>query len=45
MYLTWAAASVSPQRALEAALMDSPNSGSLLFFAFWEMPAMDSPST
>lgn len=25
--------------------MDSPNSGSLLFLAFWEMPAMDSPST
>lgn len=25
--------------------MESPNSGSLLFLAFWEMPAMDSPST
>lgn len=25
--------------------MDSPNSGSLLFLAFCEMPAMDSPST
>lgn len=42
---TWAAASVKPQRALEAVLTDSPNSGNLLFFAFWEMPAMASPST
>lgn len=42
---TWAAASVKPQRALEAVLTDSPNSGSLLFLAFCEMPAMASPST
>lgn len=43
--ITCAAASVKPQRALEAVAMASPNSGRFPFLAFWEMPVMASPST
>lgn len=43
--ITWAAASVKPQRALEAVAMASPNSGRFPFLAFWEMPVMASPRT
>lgn len=43
--VTCAAASVKPQRALEAVAMASPNSGRFPFLAFWEMPVMASPST
>lgn len=43
--ITCAAASVKPQRALEAVEIASPNSGRFPFLAFWEMPVMASPST
>lgn len=43
--LTWAAASVSPQRALDAIPTHSPKAGRSPVFAFCEIPAIDSPRT
>lgn len=43
--LTWAAASVSPQRALDAIPTHSPKAGRSPVLAFCEIPAIDSPRT
>ena len=44
-FLTWAAASVSPQRALDAIPTHSPKAGRSPVLAFCEIPAIDSPRT